>query len=59
MLSERMRVVRYVTIFHYWDYKTVFIDGIIPWADVVVLTLLSIGLLIAGLAVFERKDLAS
>jgi len=58
VLSERMGFVRYFTIFQYWDYNAIFIDGIVQWGHVILLTLLSIGLFIAGLAVFERKDLA-
>lgn len=58
ILSERMRFLKYFTIFPYWDYNAIFIDGIVQWGHVILLTFLSIGLFIAGLAVFERKDLA-
>lgn len=58
-ISQRFEFVKYLTVFHYWDYITIFIDGIVQWWHILLLTILSAGLLIAGLAVFERKDLAS
>jgi hypothetical protein len=39
------------------NYNTIFIDGTILWKDTVFLTILSIVLFIAGLAIFEGKDL--
>jgi ABC-2 type transport system permease protein len=57
LLGEKLDFVKYLTVFHYWNYNTIFIDGIAPWADTTLLTILSIGLFIAGLAVFERKDI--
>ncbi len=59
MLSERLEFLKYLALFHYWDSLTIFIDGLVPWGDMIVLTILSVGLFIAGLAVFERKDLAA
>lgn len=58
-LSQRLEFVKYLAIVRYWDYSTIFIDGIVPWGHIVLLTVVSIGLFIAGLAVFERKDLPS
>ncbi len=59
ILSERLSFLKYLAVFHYWDYNVIFIDGIVPWGSIVLLTLVSIGLFIAGLVVFERRDLAS
>jgi len=58
MLSERMSFLKYFTIFQYWDYNAVFVAGVVRWGGILLLTLLSIGLFIAGLTVFQRKDLA-
>ena len=58
-LSQRLEFVKYLVIVRYWDYRTIFIDGVVSWGHVTLLTVLSIGLFIAGLAVFERKDLPS
>jgi len=58
ILSERMRFLRYFTIFQYWDYNAIFVGGVVRWGGIILLSLLSIGLFIAGLAVLERKDLA-
>jgi len=58
-MSERFDFVKHFTIFHYWDHHTIFVDGIVAWGNVVVLTVLAIGLFVAGIAVFERKDLAA
>ncbi|MHC4675463.1 MAG: ABC transporter permease, partial [Planctomycetota bacterium] len=58
LLSERFNFVKYLTIFNYWDHNTIFIDGIVPWGNIILLTVLAVVLLIAGIAVFERKDLA-
>ena len=57
-LSQRLEFVKYLVIVRYWDYSTIFIDGIVLWGDVILLTILSLGLFIAGLTVFERKDFA-
>jgi ABC-2 type transport system permease protein len=56
-LGEKLDFVEYLTIFHYWNYNTIFIDGIIPWGDTVLLTILSTVLFTAGSVIFERKDL--
>ena len=58
LLSEKMRFLRYFTLFEYWDYNAIFVAGVVRWGSILLLTLLSIGLFIAGLTVFERKDLA-
>jgi len=56
-LGGKLDFMKYLTISHYWNYNTIFIDGIILWKDTVLLTILSIVLFIAGIVVFERKDL--
>jgi hypothetical protein len=58
VLSERLSFLRYFTIFQYWDYSSAFVDGVVRWGGILLLTLLSIGLFVAGVVVFERKDLA-
>lgn len=58
MLSERMNFLKYFTIFQYWDYNAVFVGGVVRWGGIFLLTLLSIGLFVGGLVVFEKKDLA-
>ena len=58
ILSERMRFLKYFTLFEYWDYNAIFVAGIVQWGGIILLTLLSIALFVAGLLVFERKDLA-
>lgn len=58
LLSQKMSFLRYFTLFEYWDYNAIFAAGIVPWGGIILLTLLSIGLFLAGLTVFERKDLA-
>jgi ABC-type transport system involved in multi-copper enzyme maturation permease subunit len=56
-LSERLKFLERFTIMHYVDYESTFIDGFVPWLDVAVLTLLSVALFVAGLVIFDRKDL--
>lgn len=58
VLSERLSFLRYLTIFEYWDYNSVFVHGAVRWGGILLLSLLSIGLFVGGLVVFERKDLA-
>jgi ABC-2 type transport system permease protein len=58
VLSERLSFLRYFTIFQYWDYNSVFVGGVVRWGGIALLTFLSIGLFVAGVVVFERKDLA-
>lgn len=58
-LSERLSFLERFTIMHYVDHDSIFIDGVVPWAKTAFLSLLSVGLFVAGLVVFERKDLSS
>ena len=58
-LSERLRFLKRFAIMHYFDHESIFIDGVVPWGSVAFLTLLSVGLFVAGLVVFERKDFTS
>jgi hypothetical protein len=58
ILSEKLRFVRYLTLFEYWDYNAIFVHGIVRWGGILFLTLLAIGLFLGGLLVFEKKDLA-
>ncbi|MFC1712942.1 ABC transporter permease subunit [Candidatus Poribacteria bacterium] len=56
-LGERLYFIKYFTIFHYWNYKGIFVDGVVLWEHIAVLIILSAVLFIAGAVVFERKDL--
>jgi len=58
-ISERLEFVKYLTVFYYWDFNAIFIQGVVPWASMAVLTSTAIGLFVAGIVVFQRKDLAS
>ena len=58
-LSERFSFLKYASITYYWDYDIIFIDGVVPWGHVILLSVVAIVLFLAGLWVFERKDLAS
>lgn len=58
-ISERLSFLKYLTIFHYWQYGDIFIDRNVAWGNIMLLTTLSAILFIAALVVFERKDLAS
>lgn len=58
-LSEKLTFLKYGAIMQYVEYESIFIDRVVPWGSVAFLSLLSIGLFIVGLLVFERKDLAS
>jgi len=55
--GEKLDFMKYLTIFHYWDYKSIFIDGVVLWGHIALLIILSAVLFIAGAVVFERKDL--
>jgi len=59
MMSERLSFLKYASITYYWDYDVIFIDGVVPWGHVILLCVVAIVLFLAGLWVFERKDLAS
>ena len=56
-LGEKLDFMRYITIFHYWNYRSIFINGVIPWGHIALLIILSAVLFTAGAMVFERKDL--
>ena len=58
-LSERFSFLKYASITYYWDYDIIFIDGVVPWGNVILLSAVAIILFLAGLWVFERKDLVS
>ena len=58
-LSERFFFLKYASITYYWDYDIIFIDGVVPWGPVLLLSVVAVVLFLAGLWVFERKDLAS
>ncbi|MFC1793528.1 ABC transporter permease [Planctomycetota bacterium] len=58
-ISVRLSFLKYLTIFHYWQHGTIFIEGAVAWGNIMLLTTLSVALFIAGLVVIERKDLAS
>lgn len=58
-VSQRFGLLKYVALTYYWDYEIVFIRGVIPWWNVALLSGVAVVLFLAGLWVFERKDLAS
>jgi ABC-type transport system involved in multi-copper enzyme maturation permease subunit len=58
-LSQRYSFVKYASLTYYWDYYIIFIDGVIPWRNIILMTVVAVLLFLAGLFVFERKDLAS
>ena len=57
--SDKIDFLKYVTLLQYYDPGLVFIEGVIPWRDTIVLAIVAIVLFAAGLVVFERKDLAT
>jgi len=57
--SDKLDFLKYVTLLQYYDPGLVFIEGVIPWRDTLVLAIVAIVLFSAGLIVFERKDLAT
>ena len=57
LLGGKLSFMKYLTIFHYWNYNSIFIDGVIIWGHIALLIILSAVLFIAGVVVFERKDL--
>jgi len=46
-----------ISLFNYWDYLSVIIDGLFKTVDFIGLTILAIVLLIIGIWVFEKKDI--
>ena len=57
ILSEGWGLLKYASIFHYWDHNAIFEDGIIPWGNPSLLLLVAVGLFAVGMDVFEGKDL--
>ena len=53
----KLSFMKYFTIFYYWNYNSIFIDGVVLWGHIALLAIFSAVLFIAGLLVFERKDL--
>ena len=58
-ISVRLSFLKYLTIFHYWQYGAIFMDGTVAWGSIVLLTTLSVALFIAAIVVLDRKDLVS
>jgi len=46
-----------ISIFKYWDYSSVIIDGMFKAGDFVILIVLAIVLVVIGIWVFEKKDI--
>ena len=57
LLGGKLSFMKYFTIFYYWNYNSIFIDGVVLWGHIALLAIFSAVLFIAGLLVFERKDL--
>ncbi len=58
-ISVKLNFLKYFTLLHYYDPGMVFMEGVIPWGSTFVLIVVAVVLFAAGLAVFERKDLAA
>jgi ABC-type Na+ efflux pump permease subunit len=58
-LSQRFGFLKYASITYYWDYEMIFITGVIPWGELLLLSVVALVLFFAGLFVLERKDLPS
>jgi hypothetical protein len=58
-LSKRLEWMKTISIFNYWDYSSVIIDGFFKVGDFIVLTILAIALLIIGMWIFEKKDIST
>lgn len=57
LVGQKLNFAKYLTIFHYWNYNAIFIDGIVSWGNTAALIIFSIIMFIMGLKLFERKDL--
>ena len=55
--SKNLEWMKTISLFNYWDYLAVIIDGLFKTIDFIVLTILAIVLLIIGIWVFEKKDI--
>ncbi len=55
-LSKSLEWIKTISIFNYWDYSSVIIDGFFKAGDFILLTILAIALLIIGMWIFEKKD---
>ena len=55
--SKSLGWMKTISIFNYWDYSSVTIDGLFKTGDFIVLTVLAIMLLIIGIWGFEKKDI--
>jgi len=55
--SKSLEWMKTVSIFKYWDYSSVIIDGFFKAEDFFVLTILAIALLIISIKVFQKKDI--
>ena len=58
-ISAKLNFLKYFTLLHYCDPGLVFIEGVIPWGDTMVLAIVAIALFVVGFIVFENKDLAT
>ena len=56
-LSSSLEWMKTISIFNYWDYSSVIIDGFFKAGDFILLTILAITLLIIGMWIFEKKDI--
>jgi len=42
LLGKKLDFMKYLTVFHYWNYRSIFINGInISWGHIVLLIILS------------------
>ncbi len=55
--SESLEWMKTVSIFNYWDYSSVIIDGLFKSVDFFLLTISAIVLLMIATWVFEKKDI--
>ena len=56
-LSKSLEWMKTISIFNYWDYSSVIIDGFFKTGDFILLTILAIALLVIGMWIFEKKDI--
>jgi hypothetical protein len=55
--SRSFELMKAISIFEYWDYTSVVFDNVFKATDFIGLTVVSVLILIAGVFVFERKDI--